>query len=144
MIRKVAALENASKNQIAKRAMSTCSPPPSRGQKIDIRVTLMKISMGLRYWRNIIPRFIQMDSKYQPSWKFSIIPQKAQKLEIAVDKPTTTQPTIFGLFGSCSIKQILAVRLYYINIASFKLVESLGTILTKHRNQWYSQGIKMA
>ena len=94
MMRKVAALEKALKNQIANRAINPCNPPPKRGQEIEINVTLIKMSIGLRYCTNIIPRFDHKDSKYQPSWKFSIMPQNAHMQVIMVDNPTAIQPII--------------------------------------------------
>ena len=73
--------------------MTTCSPAPIRGQKIETSVTPMKTSMGLRYWASINPRFDIRLSKYQPSWKFSTIPQNAQTLEMTVDNATAVHPT---------------------------------------------------
>ena len=46
----------------------------------------------------ISPRLGQIDSKYHPSWKFSMMPQNAQKDAIAVDRTTAIQPTIREAF----------------------------------------------
>lgn len=66
--------------------------------------------MKPRYWIKIYCKFDQTDSKYQPSWKFSMMPQNAQKQVIAVDKTTAIQPTIrcHLLVGLLSITQVLA------------------------------------
>jgi len=39
-------------------------------------------------------RLRQSSLKYQPSWKFSMLPQKAQKLDKAVDRITAVHPMI--------------------------------------------------
>jgi hypothetical protein len=50
------------KNHAMKIAKMTCKALPIRGQRIEMRVTAIKMSFGLRYCRNIKPRFDQNDS----------------------------------------------------------------------------------
>jgi hypothetical protein len=58
------------------------------------------MSIGLRYWSSIRPTFAAKEAWYQPSWKFSIMPQKAQKHVMRVDNVTASHP-IFWRLSQC-------------------------------------------
>ena len=62
MSKNVAALANAWKNHAASTAKITCMPPPNRGQRTEMSVTPIKMSIGLRYCTNINPTFDCKDS----------------------------------------------------------------------------------
>jgi hypothetical protein len=57
------------------------------------------ISIGLRYCANIRPMFCQTLGENQPSWKFSLLPQNAQKQATKVEMETAAHPAIWRRFA---------------------------------------------
>jgi hypothetical protein len=71
----------------------------SRGQASARMLISITISIGLRYCANIRPMFCQTLGENQPSWKFSLLPQNAQKQATKVEMETAAHPAIWCRFA---------------------------------------------
>ncbi len=85
---------------------------------MDTAPNARNTSMKLSYCPSMSVRLDQIDGRCQPSWQFSIIPQKAPKRAMHVDSTTATKPKMREVRVPVSHSQFLSITRIRKQIAS--------------------------